>query len=214
MDQGQLAAFVQTSQDPVAVGRELLAYRQGAGMTQKALGRAIDRSSSTIHCYESLATDLDPELAAALTAGRLTVKEARALSDLPRGRQLELGRPFVSGRLSSFYVERFVACAKARPDLDVESLVAELGHSHNTEASTATPRPRPAMDLARVERYLLDTAGLAAALPLEDIPIETRRALRVALNLVKAKSDEALASLDGQRTGIDAFIAANKTEAA
>jgi hypothetical protein len=113
---------------------------------QAELARALNISRPVISNYISLLS-LAPELQRALVDKRVNYKEARALADLPRERQLEIAQPFLSGALSSVHVERVVRRAKAYPDLPVESLLSAVvvPPQPTREAESAQEPPVPAV---------------------------------------------------------------------
>jgi len=125
---------------PVALGDAFLACRRELGISQAELARRTNITAGTCHHYESVA--LLPEPYRTHTAeGRLTFKEARTLADLgwrvrgSRGhpaytqadpRFEEIAALFISGRLSSVWVEKIAMAAKDDRDATVDEIVQRV----------------------------------------------------------------------------------------
>lgn len=85
-----------------------------------ATGKIIQITPGTIHHYTSI-LKLPSSLLDALVSGDLTFKEARGLADLPDPERY--AQPFLNGRLSSVYIERYVSLAHDNPNYTPEMLV-------------------------------------------------------------------------------------------
>src|SRR3990167_7583688 len=112
---------------PVQLGAMMLRCRRELGLSSQEMARQAGITAGTVHHYTSLLS-LPAALQDALADGRLTMKEGRSLVDLccvlePDPRFDEIAALFVSGRLSSSYVEPVVRQAKANPQADVEEVV-------------------------------------------------------------------------------------------
>ncbi len=147
------------------LGRSFLRHRERYGITQQELARRTGITPGTIHHYESLIRNLDPELGKKVDSGELTFKEARSIADIADyARQREIAEPFVSGRLSSVYVERVVGRAKSFPEQSIEELLdAAVNGTRPAATPVLDPEPRRAEPVEEqpqdIEGVLLQIAG-------------------------------------------------------
>jgi len=146
---------------PVALGDMMLACRRELGISQQEMARRMGITAGVIHHYESVS--LLPEPYRTHTAeGRLTLKEARTLADLgwyhrrnsdraayieadPRFE--EIAALFISGRLSSVWVEKVVRFAKDDPTATVDEIVQRV-------ISKAPRKPRGYVDTSHPPRRI------------------------------------------------------------
>jgi ParB/RepB/Spo0J family partition protein len=185
------------------LGRAFLEYREEHSVTQQELARRTAITPGTIHHYESLIRNLDPELGKKVDSGELTFKEARSIADIDDyTRQREIAGPFVSGQLSSVYVERIVGRAKNFPTKSIDDLLDEV-----VNGVKPAPEPEPA-PLARapepvihqrkdLEGMLLQLAGQLDGLPLQTIPEYRRLKLISTLRILDSRVQLALHHLSG-----------------
>ena len=114
--------------NPVVLGDAMLACRHALGISQQELARRTGITPGTLHHLESVALMPEP-YRTHTAAGRLTLKEARAIADLnwhDDGRAAEIADLFVSGRLSSSWVERVVVVARDDRTATVDELVQRV----------------------------------------------------------------------------------------
>ncbi|MBU80377.1 MAG: helix-turn-helix domain-containing protein [Dehalococcoidia bacterium] len=180
------------------LGRAFLEYREEHSVTQQELARRTSITPGTIHHYESLIRNLDPELGKKVDSGELTFKEARSIADIDDyARQREIAGPFVSGQLSSVYVERIVGRAKKSPTKSIEDLLDEVvnGAKPAPEPEPAPlPRaPEPVIHQRKdLEGMLLQLAGQLDSLPLQTIPEYRRLKLISTLRILDSRVQLAL----------------------
>ena len=177
------------------LGRAFLGYRERYGVTQQELARRTSITPGTIHHYESLIRNLDPELGKKVDSGELTFKEARSIADIAR--QREIAAPFVSGQLSSVYVERIVGRAKNFPTKSIDDLLDEVVNGTKPALEpepTPLPRaPEPVIQQRKdLESMLLQLAGQLDSLPLQTIPEYRRLKLVSTLRILDSRVQLAL----------------------
>jgi len=176
---------------PLALGEAFFEYRKANNCTQQNLGRLTGITAGTIHHYESLMV-LIPELKEALTGGRLTFKEARALADLPPHRQLECAVPFINGQLSSGYVEPLVRLAKEHCHWSIEQLIHEVLPS-SSKARKAGTAPAPAKvrydgaTLIEIQAHVVNLAGELEMLGLREVSQIDRMRVGTALRVLRTR---------------------------
>ncbi len=186
---------------PMKLGKAFMAYRETYDVTQQELARRTGITPGTIHHYESLIRTLDPELGRHVDSGKLTFKEARSIADISDfRRQAEIAQPFLSGRLSSVYVERIVGLAKSDPELAVEQIIDEVvnGKKASTPEPALTEEPEETgiFDTSRLEVTVLEIAGELDALQLQVVPEYRRLKLMSSLRILEARVSLALAFLN------------------
>ena len=180
------------------LGRAFLEYRDQYSVTQQELARRTSITPGTIHHYESLIRNLDPELGKKVDSGELTFKEARSIADIDDySRQREIAGPFVSGQLSSVYVERIVGRAKNFPTKSIDDLLDEVvnGAKPAPEPEPAPPprSPEPVIRQRKdLEGMLLQLAGQLDSLPLQTIPEYRRLKLVSTLRILDSRVQLAL----------------------
>lgn len=185
------------------LGRSFLRHRDRYGITQQELARRTGITPGTIHHYESLIRNLDPELGKKVDSGELTFKEARSIADIADyARQREIAAPFVSGRLSSVYVERVVGRAKSFPGQSIEELLdAAVNGTRPAAAPVPDPEPRRAEPVEQqpqdIEGVVLQIAGQLDSLPLQTIPEYRRLKLISTLRILDSRVQLVLSFLNG-----------------
>lgn len=183
------------------LGRAFLEYREEHGVTQQELARRTSITPGTIHHYESLIRNLDPELGKKVDSGELTFKEARSIADIDDyGRQREIAGPFVSGQLSSVYVERIVGRAKNFPTKSIDDLLDEVvnGAKPAPEPAPLPRAPEPVIHQRKdLEGMLLQLAGQLDGLQLQTIPEFRRLKLVSSLRILDSRVQLALHHLSG-----------------
>ena len=188
---------------PMKMGRMFMDYRETFVVSQQELARRTGITPGTIHHYESLVRNLAPDLGAKVESGELTFKEGRSIADIDgHQRQREIAGPFVSGRLSSVYVEKVVGRAKKAPDMPVEQLLDEVLKGTRAESrvqKSADPAPRSGLDISKLETAAIELAGHLDALQLQTIP-EYKR-----LNIISA-----LRILDSRVQGTIVFLSSGR----
>ncbi len=184
---------------PMEMGRAFLSYREKYGISQQELARRTGITPGTIHHYESLVRNLAPDLGKKVESGALTFKEARSIADINDfERQREVAAPFVSGRLSSVYVEKVVGRAKKSPDSPIERVLEEVLKGTRAEATVkaeAERVPRTGVDLSKLESGILQLAGQLDALQLQVIPEYRRLKLISTLRILESKVESAVIAL-------------------
>jgi len=188
---------------PMELGKAFMVYRDTFNVTQQELARRTGITPGTIHHYESLIRTLDPELGKHVDSGELTFKEARSIADISDfRRQAEVAGPFLSGRLSSVYVERVVGLAKSAPELSVEQIIEEVVNGRKAPAPTPAPvavrEPQEAgvFDPARLAGTVLEVAGELDALQLQAVPEYRRLKLISSLRILETRVSLALGFLN------------------
>jgi ParB family chromosome partitioning protein len=186
---------------PMSMGKAFLRHRERFGVSQQELARRTGITPGTIHHYESLVRSLAPDLAERVEKGHLTFKEARSIADITdHDRQREIAEPFVTGRLSSVYVEKVVGYAKKAPTRPIQEVLEDVLRGTKAAAkvkSTPEPAPRAGVDLMRLETSVLEVAGVLDALQLQSIPEYRRLKLISTLRILEAKTKSALGFLSG-----------------
>lgn len=190
-EQDLVRSYREGSLGPTSLGRAFLSHRERFGVTAQQLSRRTGITAGTIHHYESVVLDLAPDLSASVDRGVLSFKEARAIADLPtHDRQRDIAQPFLSGRLSSVHVEKVVALAKRRPELDVEEVIRQA-ISGTTAARTVPPpieqRQPVKVTVTDLECQIVQVAGLLDAATLGQIPECYALRLRSRLQLLLEK---------------------------
>ncbi|MBI4304878.1 MAG: helix-turn-helix domain-containing protein [Chloroflexi bacterium] len=186
---------------PMSMGRAFLRHRERFGVSQQELARRTGITPGTIHHYESLVRSLAPDLAEKVEKGQLTFKEARSIADISdHERQREIAEPFVTGRLSSVYVEKVVGYAKKAPTKPIQEVLEDVLRGTKAAAKVKKgpdPVPRAGVDLTKLEIAVLEVAGLLDAVQLQTIPEYRRLKLMSTLRILEVKSKAALSFLSG-----------------
>jgi len=186
---------------PMSMGRAFLRHRERFGVSQQELARRTGITPGTIHHYESLVRSLAPDLAEKVDRGQLTFKEARSIADISdHERQREIAEPFVTGRLSSVYVEKVVGYAKKAPNRPVQEVLEDVLRGTKAAAKVKKvpePAARAGVDLAKLETSVLELAGVLDAVQLQTIPEYRRLKLISTLRILEVKTKIALTFLSG-----------------
>lgn len=186
---------------PMSMGKAFLRHRERFGVSQQELARRTGITAGTIHHYESLVRALAPDLAEKVERGLLTFKEARSIADITdHERQREIAEPFVTGRLSSVYVEKVVGYAKKAPGRPIQEVLEDVLRGTKAAAKVKknpSPAPRAGVDLTKLEILVLEVAGLLDAVQLQTIPEYRRLKLISAFRVLDAKTKIALGFLSG-----------------
>ena len=186
---------------PMSMGKAFLRHRERFGVSQQELARRTGITPGTIHHYESLVRSLAPDLAEKVERGQLTFKEARSIADISdHERQREIAEPFVTGRLSSVYVEKIVGYAKKAPNRPIQEVLEDVLRGTKAAAKVKKnpdPAPRAGVDLTRLETSVLEVAGVLDAVQLQTIPEYRRLKLISTLRILEAKTKVALSFLSG-----------------
>ncbi len=184
---------------PMEMGRAFLNYRERFGVSQQELARRTGITPGTIHHYESLVRNLAADLGEKVQSGDLTFKEGRSIADIEGAdRQREIAEPFVSGRLSSVYVEKVVGHAKKNPDLPIEQILEDVLKGTRAEDKVqkdAGPTPKTGVDISKLESTVLQLAGELDALQLQVIPEYRRLNTISTLRILDSKVQSAIQSL-------------------
>jgi len=184
---------------PVSMGRAFLTHRERFGVSQQELARRTGITPGTIHHYESLIRNLAPDLAGQVEKGRLTFKEARSIADITDyERQREIAEPFMTGRLSSVYVEKIVGYAKRVPGKPVQEVLEDVLRGTKAERKVKKlPEPpvRAGVDLNKLETSALAIAGVIDAVQLQTVPEYRRLKLISTLRILESKTKIALGFL-------------------
>ena len=187
----------------MALGAAFLGHRERFGTSQQELARKTGITPGTIHHYESIVRHLAPDLGDKVERGLLTFKEARSLADIQdHERQRELAEPFISGRLSSVYVEKVINYAKHNPAMPIGDVLANA--LAGTKAAARAKKLsrvalRASVDLDKLENITLDVAGTLVAVQLQTIPEYRRLKLISILRILEARTREAISFLGGAR---------------
>ena len=108
---------------PTEIAKEFINFRKSNNISQQELSRRTGITPGTIHHYESLIKKLNPLLLKALDKGELTFKEARCIADIDDfDIQQEISKPFISGEVSSVYVEKIIGNIKKNPKTPIEKI--------------------------------------------------------------------------------------------
>ncbi|NQW18093.1 MAG: ParB N-terminal domain-containing protein [Chloroflexi bacterium] len=181
------------------MGRAFLEYRESFGISQQELARRTGITPGTIHHYESLVRNLAPDLGERVSSGELTFKEGRSIADIDgHDRQREIAEPFISGRLSSVYVEKIVGYAKKNPLKPVEQILEEVLRGTKAEERVqkeVVPAPRTGVDISKLEGSALNIAGELDLLPFETIPEYRRLNIISTLRILDSKVQGAISFL-------------------
>jgi len=196
------------SVSPLALGKMLLEHRVVFDVTQRDLAEKLGISVTSIHHYESLPERLVPELQDAVEKGRLNLKKARALADIEDpDRQREAARLLLDGRLTSVYIEAFVALVRKHPELSTEEILDQIQvvvRAHPELSAEAARRQiqRKVSELRRKQVFweMFSTTALqfskgVAALLLEDVSERRRSDLIAVLKALDARVQAALEHL-------------------
>ena len=108
---------------PTEIAKEFINFRKSHNISQQELSRRTGITPGTIHHYESLIKKLNPLLLKALDKGDLTFKEARCIADIDDfDLQHKISKPFISGEVSSVYVEKIIGNIKKNPKTPIEKI--------------------------------------------------------------------------------------------
>ncbi|MCH7738810.1 MAG: ParB/RepB/Spo0J family partition protein [Chloroflexi bacterium] len=186
---------------PMEMGRAFLNYRERFGVSQQELARRTGITPGTIHHYESLVRNLAADLGEKVRSGELTFKEGRSIADIEGAdRQREIAEPFVSGRLSSVYVEKVVGYAKKNPGMPIEQILEDVLKGTRAEDKAqkeAEPTPKIGVDISKLESAALQLAGELDAMQLQVIPEYRRLNTISALRILDSKVQSAMLFLSG-----------------
>ncbi|MCH8103665.1 MAG: helix-turn-helix transcriptional regulator [Chloroflexi bacterium] len=186
---------------PMEMGRAFLNYRERFGVSQQELARRTGITPGTIHHYESLVRNLAADLGEKVRSGELTFKEGRSIADIEGAdRQREIAEPFVSGRLSSVYVEKVVGHAKKNPGMPIEQILEDVLKGTRAEDKVrkeAEPTPKTGVDISKLESSALQLAGELDAMQLQVIPEYRRLNTISALRILDSKVQGAMLFLSG-----------------
>lgn len=186
---------------PMEMGRAFLNYRERFGVSQQELARRTGITPGTIHHYESLVRNLAADLGEKVRSGELTFKEGRSIADIEGAdRQREIAEPFVSGRLSSVYVEKVVGYAKKNPGMPIEQILEDVLKGTRAEdkvQNEAEPTPKIGVDISKLESAALRLAGELDAMQLQVIPEYRRLNTISALRILDSKVQSAMLFLSG-----------------
>lgn len=190
------------------MGKAFLDYRESFGISQQELSRRTGITPGTIHHYESLVRNLAPDLGERVASGELTFKEGRSIADIDgHDRQREIAVPFISGRLSSVYVEKIVGYAKKNPTKPVAQILEDVLRGTKAEERVqkeVTSAPKVGVDISKLEAVALDIAGELDLLPLQVIPEYRRLNIISTLRILDSKVQGAITFLSTShpRTGM------------
>ena len=97
---------------PTEIAKEFINFRKSHNISQQELSRRTGITPGTIHHYESLIKKLNP-----------LFKEARCIADIDDfDLQHEISKPFISGEVSSVYVEKIIGNIKKNPKTPIEKI--------------------------------------------------------------------------------------------
>jgi len=190
------------------MGKSFLEYRESFGISQQELARRTGITPGTIHHYESLVRNLAPDLGERVASKELTFKEGRSIADIDgHDRQREIAEPFISGRLSSVYVEKIVGYAKKNPTKPVAQILEDVLRGTKAEKRVqkeVVAPPKAGVDISKLEGVALDIAGELDLLPLQVIPEYRRLNIISTLRILDAKVQGAIGFLSTShpRTGM------------
>ena len=109
---------------PTKIAKDFIKFRKTNNISQQELSRRTGITPGTIHHYESLIKKLSPTLLRSLDDGKLTFKEARCIADIDNFElQNEIAEPFISGEISSVYVEKIIGNIKKNPKTPLEKIL-------------------------------------------------------------------------------------------
>ena len=109
---------------PSEIAKDFIKFRNANNISQQELSRRTGITPGTIHHYESLIKKLSPKLLGSLDEGKLTFKEARCIADIDDfEKQIEIAKPFISGDISSVYVEKIIGKIKKNPKASLEKII-------------------------------------------------------------------------------------------
>src|SRR3990167_8569361 len=212
-------AYREHTLPPLELGRAFTTHRHRHNVSQQELARRIGMTPGVIHHFESLLT-LPETVQADITAGRLTLKEARCLADLgwyrgasfrPDERLPEIVALFTSGRLSSVYVEAIVRAAKQNPAASVDEVVRlsflRVKKQPRKWPETVVERHKPVVATIALQSHILALAGEVEAWGMQErcevemLPVLTAaRLLTDRLARVVFKTGGVLAPVDASAT--------------
>ena len=158
---GVAAAYAAKDLSPISLGDLMLRCRREQGISQQELARRTGITAGTVHHHESVALLPEPYRGYA-ASGKLRFKEARTLADLgvyhrrdhDRAAHIEadprfeeIAALFISGRLSSVWVEKVVRFAKDDRTATVTEIVQRV-------ISKAPRKPRGYVDTSHPPRHI------------------------------------------------------------
>jgi len=109
---------------PTKIAKDFIKFRKINKISQQELSRRTGITPGTIHHYESLIRKLSSKLLESLDKGDLTFKEARCIADIDDvDLQNKIAKPFVSGEISSVYVEKIIGNLKKNPKTDIDTII-------------------------------------------------------------------------------------------
>lgn len=109
---------------PTNIAKDFIEFRKINKISQQELSRRTGITPGTIHHYESLIKKLSSKLLAFLDKGDLTFKEARCIADIDDIHlQNKIAEPFVSGEISSVYVEKIIGNIKKNPKTEIDKII-------------------------------------------------------------------------------------------
>ena len=132
---------------PTEIAKEFINFRKSNNISQQELSRRTGITPGTIHHYESLIKKLNPLLLKALDKGELTFKEARCIADIDDfDIQQEISKPFISGEVSSVYVEKIIGNIKKNPKTPIEKIFKSV-----IDGNEITPRENKEKEIINIE---------------------------------------------------------------
>jgi len=132
---------------PTEIAKEFINFRKSNNISQQELSRRTGITPGTIHHYESLIKKLNPLLLKALDKGELTFKEARCIADIDDFNiQQEISKPFISGEVSSVYVEKIIGNIKKNPKTPIEKIFKSV-----IDGNEIKPRENKEKEIINIE---------------------------------------------------------------
>mgnify|MGYP001334638628 FL=1 len=132
---------------PTEIAKEFINFRKSNNISQQELSRRTGITPGTIHHYESLIKKLNPLLLKALDKGELTFKEARCIADIDDfDIQQEISKPFISGEVSSVYVEKIIGNIKKNPKTPIEKIFKSV-----IDGNEIKPRENKEKEIINIE---------------------------------------------------------------
>ena len=132
---------------PTEIAKEFINFRKSNNISQQELSRRTGITPGTIHHYESLIKKLNPLLLKALDKGELTFKEARCIADIDDfDIQKEISKPFISGEVSSVYVEKIIGNIKKNPKTPIEKIFKSV-----IDGNEIKPRENKEKEIINIE---------------------------------------------------------------
>jgi len=165
---------------PSKIAKDFIKFRSANNISQQELSRRTGITPGTIHHYESLIKKLSPVLLKSLDEGDLTFKEARCIADIDNfEKQNEIAKPFISGDISSVYVEKIIGKIKKNPKTPLDKIVNSVinGKDLNTSRKNEEVVIKEEVKNLSIEEKILHFAIELDSVKEEEIP-EYRR-LRV-----------------------------------